>query len=160
MGFFSWNCKACGKSIISGYASCEINDWMKNVVVLRENGSRIIGEYGGYGDVDGMEVYDGCGEDPCFYHQACWEKAGKPEYDGPSDHAQDQGYFFGEEHDMLDPSKEYDDPEAELARLRAVREERWVKQDRERKLMEREEARWDLPDLMIEFQEEGEEATA
>jgi hypothetical protein len=158
MGFFSWNCKACGKSIISGYASCEINDWMKNVVVLKENGSRIIGEYGGYGDVGGMEIHwDG---DPCVYHQACWEKAGRPDYDGPSDHAQDQGYFFGEEHDMLDPSKEYDDPEGELARLRAIREERWAKIEKEREAMERFEARCDLEDEIIRLTEESEEAHA
>ena len=146
MGFFSWNCKACGKSIISGYASCEINDWMKNVVVLRENGSRIIGEYGGYGDVLGQVIHApdemeiDFEDDQCMYHQAYWEKAGRPEYDGPSDNAQDQGYFFGEEHDMLDPSKEYDDPESELARLRAIREERWAKIEKEREEMEREMA--------------------
>jgi hypothetical protein len=131
MGFSSFVCKRCDHSILSSYSiDPEINEWMKDAVVLSPNGSRIVGEYGGYGDIGGMSVGEGdIGYDSVWLHQACWEVAGKPEFDsfdGPSDHAGDQGYFFGTEHDMIDPRIT---DEAERERLLAegivTREARW-----------------------------------
>lgn len=128
MGFFSYECKECGHSILSSYSTDrEINDWMKDAVVLSSNGSRVIGEYDGYGNVDGMDS-ESLGGD-VWLHLACWEKAGKPEhdhYDDSSAHAEDQGYFFRYEHDVIDPRIT---DEAERARLleegKAAREQRW-----------------------------------
>ena len=101
MGFFSWNCKECGHPLLSTYSISDNNAWMMKAVVLKENGSVLIGNYGGYGDIDGMEMGD---FNPCVYHHACWVKAGKPEYSGPSEHAADQGYFFDDgDHDMEEP---------------------------------------------------------
>ena len=35
MGFFSWNCKCCGKSIVSPYSPKEI-DWMNKITMVLE----------------------------------------------------------------------------------------------------------------------------
>lgn len=108
MGFFSWNCKGCNHPALSHMAcTVELNDWMTQCVVLKENGTRIIGEYDGYGRVNGYDIYED-GE-PCLWHLACWRMAGKPEYSQPSKSARDQGWFFYDgEHDMLDPEKTKD----------------------------------------------------
>jgi len=94
MGFFSFECKGCGHSILSDYAVDKgENEWMKDCVAVAEDGSILRGEYDGYGRVGSWddEGYD----DTAFYHKHCWELMGKPtEFDGASDHAADQGYFF------------------------------------------------------------------
>ena len=214
MGFFSYECKKCDHSILSSYSSDpEINGWMKDAVVLSPNGSRVIGEYGGYGDIGGMSAGEGhISGDAVWLHQACWEQAGKPEYDhfrrlgsntrlsrrsdrkvftvvtfsadaeqavlvskedeqvtvnkvaeglyttedrevfevaAGSDSAGDQGYFFGKEHDVIDPRIT---DEAERARLLAEgiekREARWY-DGRARKVAEwldPSECRWHAED--------------
>lgn len=77
---------------------------MSDAVVLTNRGGRIIGEYDGYGRVGGDE--DASEHGACL-HFACWEKAGKPDFDHygkPSAHAPDQGWFFDDgDHDMIDP---------------------------------------------------------
>ena len=193
MGFFSYECKHCDHSILSSYsADPEINAWMKDTVVLSPNGSRTIGEYGGYGDISSLSVGDGdIGGDAVWLHQACWEVAGKPEYDHfrkltasskmsrrsdrkvfavvsmtdddegavlshgdeqvsvnkvaeglyttkerevfetivGSDSAGDQGFFFGKEHDVIDP-RITDEAERERLLTEGVekRERRWYDQ--------------------------------
>ena len=127
MGFFSYECKACGHSILSSYSTDpEINEWMKEAVVLARDGSRVIGQYDGYGRVGGHGDF---GYSCVWMHKACWELAGKPEFedfDGPSDHAGDQGFFFKYENDMIDPRIT---DETERTRLleegKAAREKRW-----------------------------------
>lgn len=127
MGLSSYECKHCGHSILhSGSVDPEINAWMKDVVMMSENGSRLITEY------DGYEMHYeqfAMGSDAVWVHQACWEIAGKPDYDaydGPSPSAGDQGHFFGRDHDMIDPRIT---DEAERERLLAegieIREKRW-----------------------------------
>jgi hypothetical protein len=108
MGFFSFECKRCGKSLIGVDAvrgeRPPIFAWMNDVVVMLRNGTRLTGEYDGYGRVDGKSFYDYASDEPCCYHRACWELAGMPEYDGPSNHADDQGWFFDdEEYNIPDP---------------------------------------------------------
>lgn len=109
MGFSSHDCKHCGHPMLSTH-SCDlgINEWMKEVVVLTANGSRLIGEHDGYSGVGGASVADvtipmgGA----VWVHEACWEAAGRPgfdDYDGPSDPSEDQGFFFDDDHDMIDP---------------------------------------------------------
>jgi hypothetical protein len=105
MGFFSYLCKECSHPLLSRPATSPgINDWMAQAVVLTNRGGRIIGEYDGYGRVGGNEEASEYGA--CL-HEACWEKAGKPDFDhygSPSKNAPDQGWFFDDaDHDMLDP---------------------------------------------------------
>jgi len=88
MGFFSWNCKACGESIKG--CPCEHMAWQQNAVLLKQNGSRVIGEYDGYGRIDDTDFSS---SEPELWHEKCWREAGCPEYSGPSDYAQDQGFF-------------------------------------------------------------------
>ena len=104
MGFFSYDCKECGHSLLSSYsADPGINEWMTQAVALTSQGSRCMGEYDGYGNLG-----PGCLADvaAACIHQACWELAGRPEYDhygSASSSADDQGYFFNDEHDLIDP---------------------------------------------------------
>jgi hypothetical protein len=94
MGFFSFECKGCGHSILSAYSVDKgENEWMKDCVAVGEDGEVLKGEYDGYGRVGPYE--DESYDNKAFYHRHCWELLGKPtEFDGPSDHAEDQGYFF------------------------------------------------------------------
>jgi hypothetical protein len=106
MGFFSWNCKSkiCQhRSVISEYSETEKTAWMKDVVVITEDNQVLMGEYDGYGRVEGTDIaeYDGM---MAVWHRACWELEGKSlEYDGPSDYSADQGYFFTDDQEMEDP---------------------------------------------------------
>jgi len=93
MGMFSWNCVACGFSIRDCRNCCEQN-WQAEAVVLTPGGSRVIGHYDSYGNVGGVNLVDQI--DPfAMYHKACWELAGKPEFEKPSAHARDQGFCLG-----------------------------------------------------------------
>lgn len=88
MGYFSWECKCCGESAKSG------DDWMGQVVVVGSDGSTIKGKYDGYGRVLSRalgEVELMAEGDFALYHAQCYVLAGKPDYDGPSDPANDQG---------------------------------------------------------------------
>ena len=89
MGFFSWNCKGCGKSIKAPY-ECEPL-WHNDAVAILDNGSVLMGRYDGYGRInDTFEL-----ESPCLWHEKCWIEAGKPtDYRGESDNASDQGFFY------------------------------------------------------------------
>jgi hypothetical protein len=95
MGFFSWECKGCGKSILSEYAVNDGEDfgWMTQAVWLRPNGTVVIGEYDGYGRIDDTEIeYEP--DEPELWHEDCFDLAGRPAYSGPSENASDQGYFI------------------------------------------------------------------
>lgn len=109
MGFFSWRCIRCGRSLLSMHATLRgkvDNDWMKHVVVMENNGTQLIGEYDGYGRVNEKDINWQNG-DPCCYHYACWRKAGQPSYGPPSPSAEDQGFFFDEEdYDVEEPEYE------------------------------------------------------
>lgn len=104
MGFFSWDCKACGHpALCKQAADPEINSWMTKAIVMFSNGDSSRGNFDGYGRVG---RFDGgtFGDVPCLYHLACWEAAGCPPYSGPSRTSKDQGWFFDDgDHDMLEP---------------------------------------------------------
>jgi hypothetical protein len=104
MGFFSWNCVECGHPMLSPMAVNDVNEWMSRVTVIAKDGSILKGEYDGYGRVNGREL--DWQDDPQCYHDACWQKAGKPtEYTTPSENANDQGWFYDEgAHDMAEPA--------------------------------------------------------
>ena len=100
MGFFSWQCKGCDHPLLSSYATNDINDWMRKVVVIEEGGSILQGDYDGYGRVDERDI-NWSYATPCVWHQACWEKADCPVSYDPSDRAEDQGFFFEDgDHDL------------------------------------------------------------
>ena len=107
MGFSSYNCKHCDHAILSqGATDKGINEWMVHAVILAKNGSRLIVDFDGYSghvEEDSSFSYGGT----VWVHQACWEIAGKPEfdaYDGASRSAEDQGWFFEDgTHDLIDP---------------------------------------------------------
>ncbi len=102
MGFFSWNCKGCGHPLLSLWAVNDVNHWMQQTTVLLSNGGVRHGKYDGYGSVDGDDI--AAIGDPCVWHTTCWRKAGEPKFDGPSEYAEDQGYFFEDPaHDMPEP---------------------------------------------------------
>jgi len=115
MGFFSWNCKKCGHALLSDVAVNEkINAWMSNAVALQPNGTRIIGKYNGYGEIDDKTIYDDKiypDERGAFtitkpdtvevYHYDCWLSEGKPEYKSPSEKADNQGWFFEDETHLI-----------------------------------------------------------
>jgi len=95
MGFFSWNCKGCGKSVRSRYTNAGHKNWMSQAVT--EKGSFVKGEYDGYGRIgDGdFDLMDAGSFTP--WHLACWEHCGSPTlFNGQSTDANDQGYFVGE----------------------------------------------------------------
>lgn len=132
MGVFSWNCAHCGHSVLV-HADVGINDWMQQAVVLSSTGDRYEGVYDGYGRIeceDGDEVVDVMNHGGVMAHLACWEVAGKPEFWHYREHnltspsSEDQGYFFDEEHDVIDP-RVTDPVERErlLGAGRAMREE-------------------------------------
>ena len=98
MGFFSWNCNGCGKSITADTGGLK-DDAPFNpseCVALLPNGTIISGTYDGYGRIDDFEIvnYDGEVE---LWHRHCWEEAGKPSYSKPSSYANDQGFFLNKE---------------------------------------------------------------
>jgi hypothetical protein len=108
MGFFSWNCNACGHPLLSHYVIEDRNEWMNHGVAILEDGSILKGEYDGYGRLNDHEIAD-YGE-PEVYHEACWHLEGEPtEYDQPSESASDQGYFFDDNvHNFPEPKNQED----------------------------------------------------
>jgi hypothetical protein len=78
--------------MLSHYALEDQNKWMNEVIVMTDDGLRLVGEYDGYGRVNGLEIE--WGEEPCCYHRDCWEVEGKPDYTGPSKPSDDQGWFY------------------------------------------------------------------
>lgn len=82
-----------------------INNWMSQAVALTPDGQRLLGEYDGYGRIG--EVGNEDQIEAAYLHRACWEVAGKPDFEAygtPSGYAADQGWFFDEgAHDLIDP---------------------------------------------------------
>jgi len=112
MGFFSWECRCCKKSILNTYGvgPGDKNAWMAQAVAVMPNDSVIRGPYDGYGRVGGLSLPEAEGfsfgdKEPDLYHQSCWLLAGKPlTYQGGSGHAGDQGWFYDDaDYDLADP---------------------------------------------------------
>lgn len=117
MGFFSNDCNGCGHSIRHRGATMPESRWMSQAVAMDKEGSRLMGEYDGYGNIGGMSDGDGLmGYDT--WHRKCWELAGKPEFTKASRSSHDQGHFVGE----------YDPPEpktvADMEALSKVAEQK------------------------------------
>ena len=104
MGFFSYICHHCDHPLLCAPATTkDVNEWMSKAVVIAPDGDFHAGDYDGYGHVGGSECYEW--EGGTVYHRACWEVSGKSlDFQGESDGAQDQGWFFADgEHDLPDP---------------------------------------------------------
>ena len=99
MGFFSWQCKKCDHSIKSPYDIPTGWEHMGQAVVLQEGQEPVIGEYDGYGTVGHVGTQDITWDDPEMWHKECWKNAGKPEYTGASERAEDQGFFYDDPSD-------------------------------------------------------------
>ena len=128
MGFFSWDCESCGHPMLSPSATEDKNGWMSNCVALGENGSVLVGEYDGYGRLDGMEIdYI----KPCVYHADCWVHKNKPGYTGESNGSADQGFFFDDNvHNIESPLKKKPlDAVAEAARRAKEEIDECLKED-------------------------------
>jgi hypothetical protein len=89
MGMFSWDCNGCGFAM-SDCTNCSAGGWMGHAVCLTPDGSRVIGQYDHYGNLGSFNLVDQRGTF-AIYHKACWELAGKPEYDRPARHSHNQG---------------------------------------------------------------------
>jgi len=112
MGFFSWNCKCCNKSVLSPYCPPEV-DWMNKMTMVLKTGEVLQGEYDGYGGLDGRtDKYAESWEDEelnqytgdeqlvlhfenraTIYHTKCYEENNNPVFAGASTSASDQGFF-------------------------------------------------------------------
>lgn len=155
MGFFSYNCRGCGHSLLSSYSADKgINEWMTEAIALFPNGDRVSGEYDGYGRLGFADGLDGA----ACWHRACWEQAGKPDFDEASRSAADQGYFFDDgDHDVLEPG--VDHPEGALEMAVAERAARRLDHDQRRAFKRAfEDASWALYE--IEDKERREEKKA
>lgn len=113
MGFFSWNCKCCGKSVLSPYCPEEL-DWMNKMTLVLKTGEVLQGEYDGYGGLGGRtDKYAESWEDEelnqytadeqlvmyleeraTIYHTRCYEESGSPAFAGVCSSAHDQGFFL------------------------------------------------------------------
>ena len=116
MGFFSWKCKCCDKSVVSPYSPKEI-EWMNEMTMVLKTGEVVQGEYDGYGglgnrsdkyadDYENEDLNQYMGpeqlvlhyeENATIYHSRCYEKNGEPGFTGTSKSANDQGFFLAEE---------------------------------------------------------------
>lgn len=94
MGFFSWNCRACGKSVRSAYTNAGHGQWMAQAVVATKSGSIVKGEYDGYGRVGDREFDLNDAGPFTIWHLACWD--GVTAFAGQSESAGDQGHFCDE----------------------------------------------------------------
>jgi len=102
MGFFSQDCEGCGHPLLSEWAVNSVNMWMHHAVVILPNGTMLMGDYDGYGRINGFDEAVGYGN--TVWHLACWKVAGSPtDHRGSSKDSDDQGYFFANEHDMEEP---------------------------------------------------------
>lgn len=90
MGMFSWDCNGCGFSL-RDCSGCSEENWMGRGVVMTQDGSRVIGWYDGYGHLGEYNLVNQIGRF-AVWHFACWELAGRPEYDRPACHSHDQGF--------------------------------------------------------------------
>lgn len=103
MGFFSKDCEGCGHPLLSKYATNRVNKWMEQAVAILPDNEIVVGEYDGYGRIDGIDhlIFGAM-----VYHEACWREADCPKtFVDESCWSEDQGYFFDDgAHDMPEPT--------------------------------------------------------
>lgn len=91
MGFFSWNCRVCGHSIMNPYAFGDM-PWLNEAVALFPDGTRLTGRYDGYGRIAGRRTEWGVEVE--LMHQKCWREQGERGYEKTSPSARGQGHFY------------------------------------------------------------------
>lgn len=146
MGYSSYCCKHCDLAILSHDATDEgLNEWMAEVVMLNDEGSRlVVPKYSGYAGQYEEFALNGS----VWVHKACWELAGKPEfesYDGPSLYDPNQG-AGGKDCLVVDPRVTDEDERARLLAVglekRAERQYYWKAHTVEEWMQERRQASW------------------
>lgn len=97
MGFFSWECAKTNKPVMAAVAVRK-SPWQfaSKVVVLFNDGSKIVGTYDGYGRVDEFELLDYSEERwrmviEQFYTGETFDELPKNKWD------QGQGFFYSDE---------------------------------------------------------------
>lgn len=95
MGLSSRICLFCHNSIRHSGTARGLAGWMQEAVAIKPDGTILTGQYDGYARVSGRDI-DGPKENdsPALYHEACYHLAGRPTFDRPSEHADDQGHFL------------------------------------------------------------------
>lgn len=121
MGFFSWNCKVCRRSIRSPWASQPpASAWTTEVVAVSPT-ITLQGVYDGYGriaptaaaatapphnhDTPNLLALMDTPPGASVFHRACWQLVGSPGYVGPSSSALDQGFFLASRKPLPCPDK-------------------------------------------------------
>jgi hypothetical protein len=130
---FSWNCPHCNLSVVH-QGDPGISEWQQEAILLSPCGDRISGSYDGYGHLNDTEITDYMmnGGSSILAHKACWEVAGKPDHKFyaekglKSTDARDQGHFFNDDHDLIDPR--ITNPEERTRLLETGRAARTVQQ--------------------------------
>jgi hypothetical protein len=95
MGFFSWVCPGCKRSVLSSYVMGVNPRWSDATAVTK--GGVFAGTYDGYGrlvnDDAEIEILDF--KTMKLYHTVCYVALGRPGYEEAeeSEHARDQGFF-------------------------------------------------------------------
>ena len=62
MGFFSWNCAECGKSIRNQYADKDHQRVHGGICQVLPDDSTVEGDYEGYGSIEGHDIYAWIGD--------------------------------------------------------------------------------------------------
>jgi hypothetical protein len=78
---------------------------MNDAVALLPNGSRVIGQYDGYGRIEssyGNLDSSDVAESADWWHKACWLNTGKPDFKARAEPAGDQGHFIDEDEYAID----------------------------------------------------------
>ena len=114
MGFFSYECQGCNRSVLAPYGGADPR--LSHTVVIKPDGSTFAGTYDGYGrvgynDLGIPDFKNVAGEHPMrgynvcpdsVWHHACWVLSDEPGFTGPSANADDQGYIGFSEADGYD----------------------------------------------------------
>lgn len=149
MGFSSWECKGCGRSLV--HDPHEGHLWMMPVAILEDDGGRIFGTFDCYGTVTTKSGADfELGDDPCCYHRSCWNALGRPDYDGPSEMANDQGHFYDDADYNFPEPKTPEDVTAAMIRWGEIQVANRAKRQAERAahIKEKEARGEEIPDWM------------
>ncbi len=95
MGFFGWCCAKCKKPVLADAVATPGYTKYAQGVLLTQNGSKIIGTYDGYGNLDDFEIPWSSGE-PKLVHTGCYE--GETFEQLPESESDDnQSFFYGDD---------------------------------------------------------------
>jgi hypothetical protein len=96
MGFFSYNCGVCSKPVLNMFAAGRAWAWTNEVAVLLAGGSRIVGNYDGYGGIDGASEFNLADLKQDSFRIAHRQCADSKTFDDlkPAENDDGQGHFY------------------------------------------------------------------